>query len=180
MDAGEIKRGLSSQKSTPMKTLLALLALTLVVCTAPADTVKLPKSKPLASITFPDKWKVTPAEDNFEAESADEEIYLYAEVIDSDSIEAAMKESIAYLEKEKVMVKEGTQKESKGAVNGIPVVDVSFDGKDKDGPCKISLTFLVLSKEKCISILYWASEEGEKKHNEELKLIFNSIKPAGN
>ena len=161
-----------------MKTLLAIVALTLVVCTAPAGTIKLPKSKPLAAITFPAGWKTTPAEDNFEAESGDEEIYLYAEVIDTDSVEAAMKESVAYLEKEKVTMKPDSKKETKGEVNGIPVVDVSFDGTDKDGPCKISLTFLVLSKGKCISMFYWASEEGEKKHAEELKEIFNSIKRA--
>jgi hypothetical protein len=161
-----------------MRTLLAIAAFTAIVFTAAADTVKLPKSAPLASIKFPDAWKVTASEDNFEAESADEEVYFYAEVIDSDSVEAALKESIAYLDKEKVMVKEGTQKQSKDTVNGIPVVDISFDGKDKDGPCKISLTFFVVSKTKCISFMYWASEEGEKKHVEELKAIYTSIMPA--
>jgi hypothetical protein len=161
-----------------MKTLIALLALTLVVCPGLAGTIKLPKSKPLAAITFPSGWKTTAEEDNFEAESADEEIYLYAEVIDTDSVEAALKESIAYLEKEKVTMKPDSKKETKGEVNGIPLVDVSFDGTDKDGPCKISLTFLILSKGKCISMFYWASEEGEKKHTEELKQVFDSIKRA--
>jgi hypothetical protein len=161
-----------------MKTLLAIAAVALLVCTAPADTVKLPKSKALVSLTFPEKWKVTAAEDNFEAESADEEVYFYAEVIATDSVEAALKESIAYLEKEKVMVKKGTETKREDTVNGIPLVDFSFDGKDKDGDCKISLTFILPSKEKCVSVLYWASEEGEKKHAEDLKKIYYSIKRA--
>ncbi|MEP6669178.1 MAG: hypothetical protein ABJF10_08500 [Chthoniobacter sp.] len=163
-----------------MKTLPALVALSFLVTvgTAPADTVKLPKSGALASLTFPDSWKVKAEGDNFEAESPDEEVYLYAEVIDTDSVEGALKESVAYLEKEKVQVKKGTEKQSKDTVNGIPVADFSFDGIDKDGPCKISLTILIVSKTKCISVLYWASEAGEKKHVEELKAIYQSIKPA--
>lgn len=164
-----------------MKTLLALVALslTVAVCPAPADTtVKLPKEGALASLTFPDSWKVKAEGDNFEAESADEEVYLYAEVIDTASVEAAMKESVAYLEKEKVKVKEGTEKQHDDKVNGIPVMDYSFDGVDKDGPCKISLTILIVSKTKVISMMYWASEEGEKKHVEDLKKIYSSIKPA--
>ena len=162
-----------------MKSILTLAAFTAFLTlgfTSRADTVKLPKSEPIVSLTFPDKWKVTPAADNFEAESADEEVYLYGEIIDTDSVEAALKESIAYLEKEKVMVKKGTEKESKDTVNDIPVVDISFDGKDKDGPCKISLTFFIVSKGKCLSFIYWASEEGEKTHLKDLKAIYTSIK----
>jgi len=164
-----------------MKTLFALvvaLSLTVAVCPAPAGMVKLPKEGALASLTFPDSWKVKAEGDNFEAESADEEVYLYAEVIDTDSVDAALKESVAYLEKEKVQVKKGTEKQHEDKVNGIPVMDFSFDGVDKDGPCKISLTILIVSKTKCISVLYWASEEGEKKHAEDLKKIYESIKPA--
>jgi len=172
-------RKIPPTNSPTMKILSSIVALTAaLVFPALAGTINLPKKEPIASITFPETWKVTAAEDNLEAESADEEIYFYVEVIDSDSIEEAMKESIAYLEKEKIMVKKGTQKEKKGAVNGIPVVDISFDGKDKDGPCKVSLTFFVISKGKCLSSIYWASPEGEKAHEKELGAIIKSIKRA--
>jgi predicted Zn-dependent protease len=159
-----------------MKTIYALLLSALLAAPAFAGAHKIPKEAPIASITFPSGWKVEDSDESIDATSDDGEIYINVELNDSDSIEGAIEESFGYLKKNKVTVDPDSKKQTEGEINGLKGIDFSFDGKDADGPCKISLTVLQVSEKKGLLILYWASPEGEKKHDAELGKIMQSLK----
>jgi hypothetical protein len=158
------------------KHLFLALLLTAFVASASAGTYKLPKDEPIASITFPDGWKVEASDESLDVSSNDDEIYINIEFNDADSLEGAIEESIGYLKKNKVKIDKATEKKTETDFHGIKVVDFSWDGEDADGKCKISLTILGITPKKALLMLYWASPEGEKKHAAELGAIQQSIK----
>lgn len=143
-----------------------------------AKVYKLPKEDTLCTINFPSAWKVKVEEESLDANSDDDEIYINIEVNDSDSIEGAIEETFGYLKKNKVSVDKKSEKKTEGKLNGMDVVDFSWDGKDADGATKISLTIVQVTAKKGLLILYWASPEGEKKHQAELDAILKSLKKA--
>ena len=156
--------------------LISTLILTAIATSALAGTFKLPKEDPIASMTFPKSWKVDLNDETLDASSNDNEIYINVETTDSGSIEGAMEESFGYLKKNKVKVDKDSLKKTETKINGMDVLDLSYDGTDADGVCKISLTIVSVTKEKGLLVLYWASPEGEKKHQKELDSIITSIK----
>jgi hypothetical protein len=161
-----------------MKKLLLALLLPLFIVAAQAGEFKLPKDKPLITATFPSDWKVKYDEGGLDITSADEEIYIYMDAHDNASIDAAIKDTIDYLKKEKVTIDKSTEKKSEGKLNGMDVADFSWSGKDKDGACNVSLALIAPTKDKLILLLYWVTPEGEKKNAAALKAILGSIKPA--
>jgi hypothetical protein len=140
-----------------------------------AELYKIPEEDSLAQIEFPDDWDVTAEGDMVNATSDDGEIYILVEMNDSDSIEGAVEEKFAFLKKNKVTVDKKTQKQTDVKINGMDVSDLSWDGKDKDGPCKISMSFVGVDKDHALVMLYWASPEAEKKYGDELTKILMSI-----
>lgn len=143
-----------------------------------AGTHKLPEEKPLATITMPDAWKTEGIEDGIEATSDDGEVYLAIETTDADNVEEAMDESIKFLKDKGVVVDQGTFKTEEGKLGEMDVVDLLWDGKDDDGPTKVSVTLVAVTKNKGLLLTYWASPDGEKKNAAALKAIAQSIKKA--
>jgi len=161
-----------------MKSFYALLLSALLALPAFAGTHKIPKEEPLATIAFPSGWKVEDSDESIDATSDDGEIYINLELNDGDSIEGAIEETFGYLKKNKVTVDMASKKQSEGEINGLKGIQFSFDGKDEDGPAKISLMVIQISEKKGLLLLYWASPEGEKKHQAELDTILGSLKKA--
>jgi hypothetical protein len=158
-----------------MKTLLLSLATAAaLILPAPAETYNLPEENPLAIITVPDVWDTDQTEEGIEATSKDGEAYFYVETTDANNVEEGMK----YLAKNGVTVDAETVKQQEGKFNGMDVVDVSWDGTDKDGDAKVSLTVVAITKDKGVLLVYWASPEGEKANAAALKKIAQSIKKA--
>jgi hypothetical protein len=157
-----------------------LLSLTLIltglVATASAGSYKLPKDEPIASVSFPAGWKVEASDESLDANSDDDEIYINIEFNDAESIEGAIEETFGYLKKNKVKIDKATEKKTEGELGGMKVVNYDWDGEDSDGKCKISLAILSVTPKKALLLLYWASPEGEKKHQKELDSIVSSIK----
>ena len=153
------------------------LALSAFLASASADTYKLPKDSPIASVSFPEGWKVEASDESVDASSNDEEIYINIEFNDADSLEGAIEETFGYLKKNKVKFDKATEKKTEGDFQGMKVVNYDWDGEDSEGKCKISLTVLGVTPKKALLMLYWASPEGEKKHEKELNSILSSIKP---
>jgi hypothetical protein len=156
--------------------LIPSLVLSALVASASADTYKLPKDEPIASIAFPEGWKVEASDESLDASSNDEAIYINLEFNDADSLEGAIEETFGYLKKNKVKFDKATEKKTEGDFHGIKVVNYDWDGEDSEGKCKISLAVLGVTPKKALLLLYWASPEGEKKHQAELDSILNSIK----
>ena len=143
-----------------------------------AGTHKLPEEKPLASINIPDDWKTDEIDSGIEATSDDGEVYLAVETTDADNVKEAMDESIKFFKEKGVTVDDSTLKTQEGKIGDMDVVDLSWDGKDEDGPAKVSVTLVAVTKEKGLLLTYWASPEGEKKHLTELGAIAKSIKKS--
>jgi hypothetical protein len=159
------------------KTSLALLFALALITPSLAKTFKIPEEKAFASITIPDDWKSKEIDSGVESQSADNEVYFAVEATDAKGMDKAIEEAITYLSEQGVTVDDKTMKQSEGKINGMDGIDVTWNGKDKEGAAIISLTILAANKEKVLLITYWASPEGTKKHDKELGAILQSIKP---
>jgi hypothetical protein len=137
-----------------------------------------PSEEAVATVTIPDDWKTDEIDDGIEATSADGEVYLAIEETDGDSVKASLEEAMKYLTSKGVTVTESSMKQQEGKLGDLDVVDIAWDGKDEDGPAKISLTVVAVTKTKGLLLIYWASPEGEKKNSEALGAIAKSIKKA--
>jgi hypothetical protein len=145
-----------------------------------AGDFKLPDDSPVASFTIPASWSPSEYEDGVEATSDDGSIYIAVEAADissSDDVSSAMIESLKYLTKKGVTVNSDSVKQTNAKVNGMNVVDVSWQGKDSDGACEVSLSIVVVTAKKGLLLTYWGSPEGKKKYDKDLQAIAESIKP---
>lgn len=142
-----------------------------------AKTMKLPAQNSAASVNVPDSWKPDPTDEGMEAVSPDGSVYIAIEVADIGNIEDLINENFAYLKKNKVQINEKSRKDRELTLNGMHVADFSFDGRDKDGPTKISISLINVKPEKLLVVTYWASPAGEKKYNDAILSILNGIKP---
>jgi hypothetical protein len=143
-----------------------------------AGTHKVPTDEPVAVITIPDEWKTDTTEKGIEATSSDGEVYLAIEATDSDSIKESVGDAVKYLKSKGVTVTDSSMKQEDRKLGEMDVVDISWDGKDEDGPAKISLTIVAVTKSEGLLVIYWASPTGAKKHAEALAAIAKSITKA--
>ena len=158
------------------KSLIACAALGSLLLPLHAKDYKLPKENALFSITFPEKWEVTHEDESVDGVSEDGAIELYAQTDDAETIEDSVKESIEYLAGEGVTLKPDTEKKNEGEINGMKVSGINWDGTDKDGACRITLSFIDVGSDQVITLLYWGSIEAEKEHAIELEKIIGSMK----
>ena len=156
---------------------LCLVSLCLCSAHADAKAFKLGDDAGVAWISIPDQWEPKKIEDGVEGTSPDKETYVAAEVIEANDIEGALKEELQFFDKEKIKLKEGTQKEKKMEFSGLPAYDISWDATDADGPTHVSATLIKISDSKMLMVTYWGTEAGEKSNIKELQEISQSVKP---
>ena len=156
-------------------TLAAVLGITLGV-TGFAGTHRIPEDKPVASVTVPDSWATDDIADGIEITSADGEVYMAIEATDADNVAEGMEEAVRFLKEKGVTVDQDTVKQEEAKINDMPVVDVSWDGKDEDGPARVTLMVVSVTDKEGLLVIYWASPEGEKKHQADITKIAKSIK----
>jgi hypothetical protein len=162
-----------------MQKLVLAVLLSLAFCLPGlAGTHKVPRDEPVATITIPDEWKTEEIDGGIEATSSDGEVYLAIEATDSDSIKESVAEASKYLKSKGVTVTDSSMKQEDGKLGEMDVVDISWDGKDEDGPAKISLRIVAVTKTEGLLVIYWASPTGAKKHAEALTAIAKSITKA--
>jgi hypothetical protein len=161
-----------------MKKLSLVLLLALALLTPSfAKTFKVPDEESFASITIPDDWKSKEIDKGVESQSADSEVYFAVEATDAKGMDKSIEEAVDFLKEQGVTIDEKSMKQSEGKINGMEGVDITWNGKDKEGDAIISLTILAAKKDKALLITYWASPEGTKKHAKELEAILKSVKP---
>ena len=156
--------------------LTALSAATFVTG-ALANTYELPDEKPVASVTIPGTWKPTAYEDGVECVSPDNEVYLAIEGIEADDLESSLQEAVKLLKKNGVSIDKSTEKQQALKINGLDGTEVLWKGKDKDGDCTVSFSFLPVTKKIGLMIVFWSGTELDKKSDSELGKIIRSIKP---
>jgi hypothetical protein len=141
-----------------------------------AGTFQVPKEEPIASITFPEKWKAEADDTSLEVLSPDEDIYINIETHDGAKLAEAVAAAIATLKEHKVTIDQASQKKTEAKHNGLSVVNVDWDGTSEDGKVKVSLTVLTQDEKRALLMIYVATPDAEKKHEQELGTIQQSIK----
>jgi len=165
-------------ETPPMKTTSLALLLALALLTPSyGKTFKIPDEESFASITIPDDWKSKEIDSGVESQSPDDEVYFYVEATDAKGMDKAIVEAVEYLSEQGVTVDDKTMKQSEGKLNGMEGIDVTWNGKDKEGDAIISLMILAANKEKVLLVAYWGSPDGTKKHDKVLGEIMKSLKP---
>jgi hypothetical protein len=174
---------LTTSESAPQFPLMKNLMLALAVCLALvspafAATHKVPEENPVATVNAPAGWKTENYDKGVELTSDDGEVYIAVEETDAKGVEKSMDEAMDYLKKKGVTVDGKSVKQSEGKINGNDSVMVSWDGQDEEGPAKIQLMIVSVTADKGVLFLYWASPEGEKKHQSDISAIAQSVKKA--
>jgi hypothetical protein len=162
-----------------IKPFLALLiAASLVAVSASAKTVKVPDEDfAIASITFPDDWEQEEVKNGVAGTSPDEAVYLAVVAVGSEKgMNAELDDTFEMLKEHDVELDEKSKKENKFKINGLDAQELLYQGKDKDGPAGISITFVPI-KDKIVVITYWVSTAEEKKHQAAVGKIVSSLKP---
>jgi hypothetical protein len=163
-----------------IKPLLAILAVTaLALAATEAKTVKIPDADdPVASITFPDDWKLEEIDGGYGADSPDEHVYLSAVAVENETdMNAEIDDVFKMLKEHDVELDPATKKEQKFKVNGLDAEELLYQGKDEDGPCGVSIVFIPV-KNNLVILTYWVTTAQEAKHQPTVGKIVNSLKPA--
>lgn len=156
--------------------LLALFALVLVPTLAVAKTFPVPSDDPIATVNLPDSWSPSAYDGGVEATSDDGKVYVAIEQVAADDVKSATEEGIKFFQKSGVEINTDSMKTKDTKINTLDAFDLSFTGKDKDGPANISLTLVATNaKGKFLMLYYWGSPEGEKANLDDLKKISDSI-----
>jgi len=164
-----------------MKTMLIALVATLLALPTLAATYKIPADDPIATVVIPDKgWEATEIARGIEVNDDDDEVYLAIEGVDVDNVEAVVKAAVDYLDRQGVTIDPSTSKESEGKLNGFHVNDLGWKGKDQDGDVLVHLTIVSITEKRGVLFTYWASPEGDKKHEATVTAMVKSLKKAGN
>ena len=162
-----------------MKTLRRAFAVCFaLVASSLATTYKVPEDNTVATINAPAEWKANNYDKGIELTSDDGEVYIAIEATDAKGVEHSMDEAMEYLKNKGVTVDAKTVKQNEGKLSGRDAVMISWDGEDEDGPARVQLMVVSVTNEKGVLFLYWASPEGEKKHQKEISAIAESLKKA--
>jgi hypothetical protein len=155
----------------------ALAFSAIVVLSADAKTVRIPDAdESVASITFPDDWKVEEISGGAAADSPDEHVYISAVVVkDETDMNAEIDDVFKMLKENDVEFDESSKKENKFKINNFEATELLFQGKDEDGPCGISITFVPI-KNNLVILTYWVTTEEEKKYQATVGKIVSSLK----
>jgi hypothetical protein len=156
--------------------LIGLGALALLPGLALAKTFPVPSDDPIATVNLPDSWSPSAYEGGVEATSDDGKIYVAIEQVAADDVKSATEEGIKFFVKQGVDIDANSMKTKEVKINNLAAFDMSFTGKDKDGPANVSLTLVKTNAAgKFLLLYYWGSPEGEKANAADLKKISDSI-----
>jgi len=153
--------------------------LTLVATPAFAKTLKVPSDEfPIASISIPSDWEPEEINNGVAAQSPDTAVFLAVVAVGSEKgMKAELDDTFEFLKEHKVELDKSSKKEDKFKVNNLEAEEISFQGKDEDGPAAVSIAFVTI-KDKLVVLTYWVSTEKEEKHQEEVGKILKSLKPT--
>lgn len=141
-----------------------------------AKTIRLPDDNPVATVNIPDSWKPEEIDDGIQAQSPDASVYMSIEVGDVGNLNDLIDNTFAYLKKNKVRIDDSTKKETEITINGLTVKDLTWTGRDADGPTVVGVSLIPVTPEKLLVLTHWASPAGEKKYNDAIASMMQSIK----
>lgn len=125
---------------------------------------------------MPDDWDADEIDNGVAGESPDKAVYLAAVAVGNEKgMDAELDDTFEMLKEHKVTLDKDSKKENKFKLNGVEVEELIFHGKDEDGPCSISISFVPV-KDKVVVLTYWVTTAKEEKHAAEVGKIVQSIK----
>jgi hypothetical protein len=161
-----------------MRKLVLVAALLCLPGLGLAKTAKLTPADTVASIDFPDSWKISNIKRGFQAKSPDEEVYVWGELVPSDEIDAVQKEHDDYFEKQKVTMSKAdpVAKEIDGRKWAFVDPEATYQGKPT------IVRYIIINPDvpsgKTIVFTYWASTEGAKNYDKEMDGVIKSLKAS--
>jgi hypothetical protein len=160
------------------KIVLAVVALLCLPAFALAKTAKLTPADTVASLDFPDSWKISNIKRGLQAKSPDEEVYVWAELAPSDEVDMLQKEHDDYFEKQKVTMAKADPdgKEVDGRKWAFITPQATYQGKPT------VIRYIIINPKvpsgKIIVFTYWASPEGDKNYDKEMDGVINSLRAS--
>jgi hypothetical protein len=159
-----------------MRRLAAAALFLLAPVAAYAGTFSIPSEDPVATISIPPKWDPKPYEGGVEATSPDGKVYIAVEMVEADDVKDGVKEGIEWFEKQGVELDADSMKTKEEKENGIPSFEMTFAGKDKDGPTAVSMTLVgTNTKKKFLLIYFWGAPKDAEKNLPALKEIGDTL-----
>ncbi len=154
-------------------------ALALLAAPAFAKTLQLPNEEfAIATIDVPDSWGPEEVTNGFEATSSDKAVYLAVVAVgNGKGMDAELDDTFAMLKEQHVDLDKSTKSEDKFKVNGMEATEITYQGKDEDGPAAVSIAFVPM-KDKVVVFTYWVSTDKEKENQPAVAKILNSLKAA--
>jgi hypothetical protein len=161
-----------------MRKLALIAALLCLSSPASAITAKLTPADTVASLDFPDSWKMSNIKRGFQAKSPDGEVYVWAELVPGNEIDAVQKEHDDYFEKQNVTMSKAdpVAKEINGRKWAF--VDPQATWKGKPTIVRYIIINPNVASGKTIVFTYWASPEGDKNYDKEMDGVLNSLKAS--
>jgi len=144
-----------------------------------AEKVEIPtKGKPLV-VEASDDWNTEEVKRGVEFSTEDEEVFLWIEAYDASEFEAVKKEMVAYLEEQGIAIK-GEPKITGHDFPKYGLATLDFPATWNDKPT--ILRYLIIepknpAKSRLI-VSYWATPEGDKKHDPETQKLVDSFGAA--
>jgi hypothetical protein len=144
-----------------------------------AKTMKLPNDDfAIASIDFPSNWEPEEINNGVAGESPDKAVFLAAVAVGSDKgMSAELDDTFDFLKEHNVELDKSSKTEDKFKIGNLEADELTFQGKDEDGPAAVSIAFVPI-KDKVVVLTYWVSTDKEKEHQDEVGKILRSLKPG--
>ncbi len=160
-----------------MKTVFAaLLLLPLVSAPAFAKNFAVPSDDPAVTIALPDGWTLSDIDYGYSAVSPDKDVFFSVEYAGGKDIDAMTTLNESWLKENNIKLGSDPAK-TKDNLNGLDADLLLYDGKDDEGPTKVTFGFVSAGKGRVIMLTLWASADERKAHADEIEHIIGSIKP---
>ena len=160
------------------KLVLVAAALLCFPAIALAKTAKLTPSETVASLDFPDSWKVSNIKRGLQAKSPDEEIYVWAELVPSDEVDTVQKEHDDYFEKQKVTMAKADPVPKDVDGRRWAFIEPQSTWKGKPTVVRYIIIDPKVASGKIVVFTYWASPEGDKNYDKEMDGVINSLRAS--
>ena len=157
----------------------AFMSLWILTGPAFAKTYAIPSQNPVATINIPSSWEPNEYDGGVEGTSKDGQFYFAIEAVDSKDIGEATKEGINFFKKQGVQFDVNSQTTIESVLNDLPVLTITFKGRDKDGPTEITLVLVkTLKKNRFLLIYGWGSESAVEANSKDIDKILTSLTPT--
>jgi hypothetical protein len=164
---------------TPVLTTIGM-TVALFAVPAFARDVKVTADETIVTVQFPDAWEISDVKRGIQANTPDEEIYVWIETVPQDATATLQKEHDDYFEKEGVKITSPNPPMKAAEIDGHKWAFIEPQATYEGEPTVIR--YIIINpghpSGKLIVFTYWASAEGDKAADPEMNKILDSLKAS--